>query len=508
MHLKFNCPQCGLALEASADNSGGAAECPECGKQFIVEAQLPEIPVVQARAVPTMEHRQIPRSLRGRPPAPRPQAVEGRRSPSSRPATESRMPFYGLGAAALLLVGLVLWLNLRRPKPEPEPVAAVEEKSALSSPVVQAATAKDPEKDRLNEELKKIKDALAASEMRDRERDERLFDAAQAEVMAGKQQQRDQIHRYLARTFFDDDNKAVDVFLAIEEDVLWGVSNLMSDENPDNDLRTRSDFEDYMIQRLLVRFDETPVLKQWLKDHGREPRMFIEELVRAKKGRAGFPDHGFDLAKYGSGGSGFWISSDGWIVTNEHVVPGAKVVDLRLRDGQVVQARVVETDPANDLALLKAEHAPETWHAISTGDTDLELGRTVFTVGYPNPVSQGIEPKFTDGRISAASGIGDSKDSYQITVPLQPGNSGGALVDFATGWVVGVVNASLRGSGGIAADNVSYAIKCKVVSDFIGSVPEAKAATSKIPQMPLAEGNERAVIDRATDSSVLILLPR
>ena len=128
------------------------------------------------------------------------------------------MPFYGLGAAALLLVGLVLWLNLRRPKPEPVPVAAVEEKSALSSPVVQAATAKDPEKDRLNDELKKIKDALAASEMRDRERDERLFDAAQAEVMAGKQQQRDQIRRYLARTFFDDDNKAVDVFLAIEED--------------------------------------------------------------------------------------------------------------------------------------------------------------------------------------------------------------------------------------------------------------------------------------------------
>ena len=81
-------------------------------------------------------------------------------------------------------------------------------------------------------------------------------------------------------------------------------------------------------------------------------------------------------------------------------------------------------------------------------------------------------------------------------------------MDFATGWVVGVVNASLRGSGGIAADNVSYAIKCKVVSDFIGSVPEAKAAAAKTPPKPLAEGNERAVIDRATDSSVLVLLPR
>jgi len=120
---------------------------------------------------------------------------------------------------------------------------------------------------------------------------------------------------------------------------------------------------------------------------------------------------------------------------------------------------------------------------------------------------QGVEPKFTDGRVSAASGIGDNTDSYQTTVPVQQGNSGGALVDFNTGWVVGVVNAKLRGSDGNMADNVSYSIKCKVVSSFIDSLPQARASVAQKQAAPVAKGNEREVIDRATESSVLILRP-
>jgi S1-C subfamily serine protease len=172
------------------------------------------------------------------------------------------------------------------------------------------------------------------------------------------------------------------------------------------------------------------------------------------------------------------------------------------------QAKVVKTDEANDLALLKADLTAASWLAVSRGETDLPLGRTVFTVGYPDPVLQGVEPKFTDGRISAASGIGDRKDSYQTTVPVQHGNSGGPLVDFATGWVVGVVNARLESSRGVGADNVSYAIKVKGVSAFFDAVPEAKAAAVKTPPKPLAKGDERAVIERVTASAILILRRR
>jgi hypothetical protein len=146
-------------------------------------------------------------------------------------------------------------------------------------------------------------------------------------------------------------------------------------------------------------------------------------------------------------------SPDGWILTNEHVVGSSTLVDLRLPDGKIHQAKVVKTDEAADLALLKVDLASASWLAVSKGENDLQLGRTVLTVGYPSPWVQGVEPKYTDGKISAASGIGDRKDSYQTTVPVQHGNSGGALVDAATGWVVGL-SARERGPAGAGCKEV------------------------------------------------------
>jgi S1-C subfamily serine protease len=93
-------------------------------------------------------------------------------------------------------------------------------------------------------------------------------------------------------------------------------------------------------------------------------------------------------------------------------------------------------------------------------------------------------------------------------VPVQHGNSGGALVDFATGWVIGVINAKLESRAGISADNVSYAIKGRVVRTFLDSVSAAKAAVDANPPKALDHGDERAVIDRATQSAVLILRRR
>jgi serine protease Do len=181
-------------------------------------------------------------------------------------------------------------------------------------------------------------------------------------------------------------------------------------------------------------------------------------------------------------------------------------VDVRLSNGTIIQAKVVKTDKVNDLALLKAETSPSGWLPVSKGETELKLGQTVFTIGYPNAQVQGLEPKFTDGRISSASGIGDSKTSYQTTVPVQHGNSGGPLVDLQTGWVVGVINSRLedmRSGAGIA--NVSYAIKGKVVCDFLESLPEAKAAVQSKPPPPLKKGDEQAVINRVRNAAILIL---
>lgn len=419
------------------------------------------------------------------------------------------MPFYGLGAAALLLVGVVVWLNSVGTRQQPLPPKPTEETRALSPAVVPApAPAVDAGRAKLNEELKQIKDALAAKELKEREESERAFDAVQTEAIARYDQEKRKVLDYFTSEFFAGDEAAARTFMDVQQDVMWGISNLMKDGDPSNDPKSEEELREYLAQRLVLWFGKKPVLRQWLEDHQKDARKFIDDLMEADPETKKDQGPVFDFTKYAGVGSGFWISEDGWLVTNEHVVGSAKKVDLRLRGGDVIEAEVVKADPLNDLALLKASRGSPAWLAVSKGDNDLQLGRTVFTVGYPNPMLQGVEPKFTDGRISAASGVGDRKDSYQTSIPVHRGNSGGALVDFTTGWVVGVVNAKLMSSDGERADNVSYAIKCRVVSEFIDKVPEAKAAMVKNPPKTADKGGEREVIDRATEASVLILRPR
>ncbi|MCX6879250.1 MAG: trypsin-like peptidase domain-containing protein [Verrucomicrobia bacterium] len=528
MNLQFNCPQCGLAIQASTDSAGGTAQCPQCGQQFMVEASVPALPVVKARAVPAAAPHPAnpsPPQARTRPPQARP-GPPGHPHAPARPrfeppppppndASNDKLRFIGLAVAGALLVIVAIWIALGGGQPKPKPRQSSDKPSAEEIAKQEAAA----EITRVNLELKKIQDSLAEKEKeeakRQREEAERKQEEwlknllAQQIEQAKKRAEYESVRNSYAERFFSSDSNAAEAFISALNTSLRELVDLLGDGDDSNDPKTKEACEEYLIKRLIWRFERDPVLSQWIKEHKRDPKKLVQELVQGSPQRAGSgpPPKAFDFTKYGSMGSGFLISSDGWILTNEHVVSDAKVVDLRLRDGKILQATVVKTDEANDLAILKADLTAESWLAVSKGDTDLTLGRTVFTVGYPDPMVLGVEPKFADGRISAASGIGDRKDSYQTTVPVQHGNSGGALVDFATGWVVGVVNARLENRSG-PADNVSYAIKGKVVSTFFESVPEAKAAAAKILPKPLAKGDERAVIDRVTDSAILILRQR
>ena len=93
----------------------------------------------------------------------------------------------------------------------------------------------------------------------------------------------------------------------------------------------------------------------------------------------------------------------------------------------MISAKVVKVDAANDLALLKADgqFAPLPIAASRA----VKLGGTVATVGFPNIGLQGFAPKLAKGEIASLSGAGDDARYFQISVPVQPGNSGGALVD-------------------------------------------------------------------------------
>jgi S1-C subfamily serine protease len=205
-------------------------------------------------------------------------------------------------------------------------------------------------------------------------------------------------------------------------------------------------------------------------------------------------------------GTGFVITKDGHLATNCHVVHGGTRFVVHAGEAQYT-ATVRATDADSDLAILEIEGPkPEGQFeplAIAPSD-EVRLGTTVGTVGFPNPELQGTSPKFTKGEISSLRGVQDSPLKFQISVPLQPGNSGGALID-GKGNVVGIVSSSLSQVAAIQvtgqlAENVSYAIKSQYLLALIDTIPGLAAA---LPPRANAASLEDAV-EMAVRASVRI----
>ncbi|MBI5773624.1 MAG: SEL1-like repeat protein [Verrucomicrobia bacterium] len=205
-----------------------------------------------------------------------------------------------------------------------------------------------------------------------------------------------------------------------------------------------------------------------------------------------------------SSGTGFFITEDGFLITNEHVAGNGAQVRLVTSAG-LISARVVKVDAANDLALLKAEGRFAALPvAASRG---VKLGGTVATVGFPNIGLQGFAPKLAKGEVASLSGEGDDARYFQISVPVQPGNSGGALVD-ERGNVVGVVSAKLNARAALAAsgalpENVNYAVKSGYLLTFLESVPEVAA---KLKEPGTKERKFEDVVKAAEQAAVLVLV--
>jgi S1-C subfamily serine protease len=169
-----------------------------------------------------------------------------------------------------------------------------------------------------------------------------------------------------------------------------------------------------------------------------------------------------------------------------------------------LDAEVVRVDAASDLALLKVTG---TFDALPVESSrTARLGATVATVGFPNIGLQGFEPKLSKGDISSLAGFQDDVRYFQISVPVQPGNSGGPLFD-ERGNVVGVVTLQLNQEAALAqtgtlAQNVNYAVKSSYLLSFLEALPEASAG------MLDAKNNEQkfeAVVDDVKKATVLII---
>ncbi len=206
--------------------------------------------------------------------------------------------------------------------------------------------------------------------------------------------------------------------------------------------------------------------------------------------------------KIKSSGTGFLITGDGYLLTCLHVIQGAEKVEVAVGD-DIHPAKIIRADENNDLALLKISGI---FNALSfSPKRTAAMGENVFTIGYPNPGLQGINPKLTNGTINSLTGFKDDLRFYQISVPVQPGNSVGPLLD-DSGNVYGVIVAMLDAetafkTSGSLPQNVNYAVKSTYAQALLDTMPEV--AGKLLP--PGAKVSFNDAVKRVEKSIVMVL---
>jgi S1-C subfamily serine protease len=196
--------------------------------------------------------------------------------------------------------------------------------------------------------------------------------------------------------------------------------------------------------------------------------------------------------KSGSSGTGFFVSSRGHVLTNHHVIDNCSAITVALGESISQSARVVATDSKNDLALLATTGvAPGAVPNLRMG---VRLGETIFVYGFPLAGLLASSGNFTSGSVTAVAGLGDDTTMIQMSAPVQPGNSGGPVLD-QHGNVVAVVVSKLNALriAKVTSDipqNINFAIKSLIAMGFLetGNVTaQTAASTTKLEATQIAE---------------------
>ncbi|WP_164738436.1 S1C family serine protease [Aquabacter cavernae] len=279
-----------------------------------------------------------------------------------------------------------------------------------------------------------------------------------------------------------------------------------------DDVDLFSEFRQGKLLRVFVsgrtagfRLDGTAAMLAALLDCADKHQNMTADSGGGKRGKgeaeAGKTDKGKDGGK-GSGkgggdasegdlstGSGFFVTSDGVALTNAHVIEGCTEAVI----AGYGAARILATDTANDLALLKVTTPAATTPA-RFRRKHLQLGETIFVMGFPlaGQLDNGLN--FTSGIVSSLAGPGNDTRSLQLTAPIQAGNSGGPIVDSA-GLLVGVTQAKLSEvaaikSGGAFPQNVNFGIKSDLAASFL------RANSVDAQEVETAEGQPAVAIAR------------
>jgi len=219
------------------------------------------------------------------------------------------------------------------------------------------------------------------------------------------------------------------------------------------------------------------------------PGVVFIEVEKTIKGRTEIPDPFFDFFgddffrrffegrgygfqprqyKQSGQGSGFIISKDGYILTNNHVAGDADKITVKLKDGRKFQAKLIGSDPKTEIALIKIEG--DNFPYIELGDSsELEIGEWVIAIGNPF----GLAETLTVGVVSAVGrsnvGITDYEDFIQTDAAINPGNSGGPLLNIE-GKAVGINTAIYTRSGGYMG--IGFAVPINMAKQIVNQLKE------------------------------------
>lgn len=164
------------------------------------------------------------------------------------------------------------------------------------------------------------------------------------------------------------------------------------------------------------------------------------------------------------GGTGFALSEDGFVVTNAHVINGARSIYIQDSEGDSYKTQISYIDPVYDIAILKVNDdnfksfgkLPYTFRK-----SDASIGEKVYTIGFPKD-----SPVYGEGYLSSNTGYAGDTTAYQVSIPVNPGNSGGPLLD-SHGNIIGVVSGKQTQSDGAA-----FAIKSPYLLSAVEAVPQ------------------------------------
>ena len=184
----------------------------------------------------------------------------------------------------------------------------------------------------------------------------------------------------------------------------------------------------------------------------------------------GMPDR--PLRQQGEG-SGVIVSSDGYVVTNNHVVDGATELNVSMADKREMKARVIGKDAKTDIALIKVD-ARDLPHATLGSSANVEVGDIALAIGNPFGLGQTVTMGIVSATGRGGLGIEDYEDFIQTDASINPGNSGGALVN-TKGELIGINTAILSRSGG--NQGVGFAVPVDMVRQVMTQLKEKGAVT-------------------------------